>query len=240
MNKRKKLKDIILLSTTGLVLLFILIFCIINWHVVLDIFLSVISSASVMREYMLSIGIVGVIAIMLVMIVLYFFPVVSSIPLQIASLIAYGLLGGTIISCLSVAIGSQLFYLFGKNFETFYSESHRAKHKEVEKRIQNSNRSITLVLILAYFIPCIPYLIISSLARKSRMKWWKYTLFNTIGPIPGIFATLVLGKKVAASSALASVILLAAMIILVVLSFIYQEKLINFIFKPKKVGEENE
>ncbi|MCI5745456.1 MAG: VTT domain-containing protein [Erysipelotrichaceae bacterium] len=235
MNKKniKKL-DIFLLALTILIFAFIIFFCIFNWHLVIDLLNVIINGKDVVKDYMAQFNFVGVIAISLLIIFCFFFPFFSSLPLQIICLFSYGYIKGSIIVSLSIAIASQLLFILQKNMKSFiFSKKQKEKQRKIEERIKNSKRNINAVMALLYVIPCIPFLIISSIACRSNMKWWKYTLFTFLGPIPEVFVTLFLGEKVtSASSPILSFIILVFMILLVVLSLIFKDKLIYFIFKP--------
>ena len=61
MRNNKKQKYLILL-TVG-VLLIITVFSILNWEVIIHLFHEMISGVAIVKEYVLSLGIVGVIAI---------------------------------------------------------------------------------------------------------------------------------------------------------------------------------
>jgi uncharacterized membrane protein YdjX (TVP38/TMEM64 family) len=90
-------------------------------------------------------------------------------------------------------------------------------------------------MFIAYLAPFIPFMLIHTVAANSGMKWWKYSLVTLIGPIPDIFVTLWLGEKVTASSSpVVSFVILLFIIVCVVVSMIYKEKIVDFIFKPRK------
>lgn len=150
-----------------------------------------------------------------------FFPIVSSLPIQMLAIIAYGVWGATTIVALSFAIASQIVYLIDRNY-TYLTDSpkKRQKREELENKIKNSRLNIYVVLFLAYSVPGIPFLLISSVAAVSRIKWWKYTLFTLIGPIPEIVVTLLIGNQVVNSTPLASAIMLGVIITLVILSLL--------------------
>ena len=193
------------------------------------------NGTEVVKDYILSLGYKAVVAMMLLMILLFFFPIVSSLPIQMLAIIAYGVWGATTIVALSFAIASQIVYLINRNY-TYLTDSpkKRQKREELENKIKNSQLNIYVVLFLAYSVPGIPFLLISSVAAVSRIKWWKYTLFTLIGPIPEIVVTLLIGNQVVNSTPLASAIMLGVIITLVILSLLFNDKIVDFVFRPKK------
>lgn len=237
---KNKKEQILLLLTIG-ILLTVAIFAVYNWGTVLHLFKEMIAGVSIVKEYVLSLGIVGVLSIGLIIIICFFFPVISSIPVQLASSISYGLPFGIVHVMLSVFLASQLAFLFTRTIRIFQSPKQREKQLQMEQTIQNSSRSIEMFLLLAYLAPFVPFLLIHLVAANSGMKWRKYALITLFGPLPDIVVTLWLGEKVTtASTPIASFTILLLIIGCVVLSLIYKEKIVNWIFKPQKAKEHSD
>ena len=229
----KKEKAIIII--TAIILTAIIIFSIFNWDTIIYLFKQVSSGAVVVKEYVLSLGITGVIAMTIIIIVCFFFPFISSVPIQLTSAISYGLWWGLLHVTLSIFIASQLAFLFTKSTLFLSSKKKREEHRVMEQKIKNSKRSIYYFLFLAYLAPFVPFLIIHMVAADSGMKWWKYALVTLFGPIPDIIVTLWAGVKITTSSSpIISYIILVLIIIIVVLSMVYKNKLVDFIFTPKE------
>lgn len=233
-------KEITIVIITALILTALIVFSIINWEVIIYLFEQVSSGADVVQDYILSLGIVGVIAMSIVMIVCFFFPFISSVPIQLASAVSYGLWGGFIHVAISFFIASQLLFLFSKSTLFLSSKKKREEHLLMEEKIKNSKRSIYYFLFLAYLAPFVPFMVIHSIAAESGMKWWKYALITLLGPIPDIIVTLWAGVKITTSSSpIVSYIILIVIILIVVLTIVFKNKLIDWIFTPKE-KEENE
>ena len=235
-KKAIKQKDIVILVVTIAILLAIVLLCAFNWPLVANLFELIVKGKTVVQDYVLSFGILGEAVIAVMLIFCFFFPFISSLPLQILCVISYGVWHATIFISIVLALASQLLYLLEKNFKTFfYTQKQHKKQAEIEARIRNSSRNINWIMVLLYIVPCIPFLIISSIASRSNMPWWKYTLFTAIGPIPEVIVTLVLGNQLTSNySPVWSMIVLVIMIAIVVLSLIFKDKMIYWLFKPKK------
>ncbi len=229
MSKKEKLIIII----TGSLLAAVIIFSIFNWSTITYLFKEVSSGTVVVKDYVLSLGITGVIAMSIIMIACFFFPFLSSVPIQLTSAISYGFWGGFIHVTLSIFIASQLAFLLTKSTLVLSSPKKKEEQRLMEEKIKNSKRSIYYFLFLAYLAPFIPFLVIHMVAANSGMKWWKYALVTLFGPIPDILVTLWAGVKITTSSPIVAYIILVAIIIIVVLSMIYKNKLVDLIFKPK-------
>ena len=236
-NKKDiKKKDIAILVITIAIILAIILLCAFNWPLVINLFGLIVQGKEIVQDYILSFGVWGAIVIAIMLMFCFFFPFISSLPLQILCVMSYGIWWGTLLICIVLALASQLLFLLEKNFKTFfYSKKQRKKQEDIEARIKNSSRNINWVMVLLYIVPCIPFLVISSIACRSNMRWWKYTLFTAIGPIPEVIVTLFLGDQLTGNAdPVWSVIVLVVMIAIVILSLVFKDKMIYWIFKPKK------
>ena len=229
MNKKEKL----IITITGLVLASFIIFSIFNWSTIAYLFSQVSSGTVIVKEYVLSLGITGVIAMSFVMIICFFFPFISPVPIQLTSAVSYGLGLGFIHVTLSIFIASQLAYLFTKTTLVVSSKKKKEEQRLMEEKIKNSKRSIYYFLFLAYLAPFVPFLVIHMVAANSGMKWWKYALVTLLGPIPDIIVTLWAGVKITTASPIVAYIILMVIIVIVILSMVYKNKLVDLIFTTK-------
>lgn len=228
-------KELVLIIITAVVLVGIAIFSLINWSIIKFLFTQLFEGVDILKEYVLDLGIIGFISMSIIIIFCFFFPFISSLPIQLTSALSYGLWFGLLHVVLSVFIANQILFLITKDVRFFSSKKKRQEHLLLEEKIKNSNRSIYFVLFLAYLAPFLPFLIIHTVAADSGMKWWKYTLVTLLGPIPDIFCTLWVGVKITNSSSPAfSFGLLLIILTIIVLSMIFKNKLVDFIFTPKK------
>lgn len=233
----KKERTIIII--TALILIAILVFSLFNWSTISYLFKQISSGADIVKEYVLSLGVTGVIAMSIVIIVCFFFPFISSVPIQLASAVSYGLLWGVVHVTLSIFVASQLAFLFTKSTLFLSSKKKKEEHRLMEEKIKNSNRSIYYFLFLAYLAPFVPFLIIHMVAADSGMKWWKYAIVTLLGPIPDIVITLWAGVKITTSSSpITSYVILMVIIAIVVLSMVYKKKLVDLIFTPKEKNKD--
>ena len=233
-NKKEK---ILMLLTAG-ILLAIGIFAACNWSDFLHLFKEMVTGVEIVRENILDLGVAGVLIISLIIIICFFFPVISSIPVQLASVVAYGLPCAIVHVTLSVFVASQISFLLVRCFRVFQSPKQRKKQEEMEEKIRNSRRSIMAFVVLAYLAPFVPFLLIHIVAANSGMKWWKYALVTLIGPIFDVVCTLYIGAKIATtSSPVTSLVVLLLVIGCVSLALIYKEKIIDWVFLPKEESE---
>ena len=236
---RTSKKEKILLFVTAAVLLALGIIAACNWSAFVMLFKEMVTGVEIVRETILDLGIAGILIISLIIIVCFFFPLISSIPVQLASVVAYGLPCAIVHVSLSVFVASQIAFLLVRCFRIFQSPKQRKKQEEMEEKIRNSSRSIMMFLVLAYLAPFVPFMLIHIVAANSGMKWWKYALVTLLGPLPDVVVTLYLGAKIATTSSPAtSLVVLLLVIGCIALSLIYKEKIIDWVFAPKKESEE--
>ena len=231
-------KEKYLLLITVIVLAAIATFAVWNWSSFLRLFQEMVSGVEIVRENILDMGLAGVLIISLIIVICFFFPVISSIPVQLASVVAYGLPFAIAHVSLSVFIASQIAFLLVRCFRVFQSPKQRKKQEEMEAKIRNSKRSILTFLVLAYLAPFVPFMLIHIVAANSGMRWWKYALVTLLGPLPDVVVTLFLGSKIATTtSPVTSLIVLLLVIGCVSLSLIYKGKIIDWIFLSKEERE---
>ena len=231
----KNKKERLLVLLTFLILLIVAVFSYLNRETLVYLFKQMVTGVSIVKEYVQSLGLMGILAMSLIIIVCFFFPVVSSVPIQLASSITYGLPFGFLHVVISIFLASQLAFLFTRTFRVFQSPRQRQKQLEMEEKIRGSSRSILYFLFLAYLAPFVPFFLIHMVAANSGMKWWKYSLVTLLGPMPDVIVTLWLGEKVVhAPNPIVSYGMLLLIVVCVALSMIYREKLIDWIFQPRK------
>lgn len=236
----KNRKEIYLLLLTLAVLLTGVIFSILNWNTITHLFHEMVSGVAIVEDYIQSLGLVGFFAISLIIIICFFFPVISSVPVQLASAISYGLPIGILHVLFSIFLASQLIFLFTRVTRIFQGPKQRKKQQELEDKINSSNRSILHFLILAYLAPFVPFFLIHTVAANSGMRWRTYSLVTLLGPVPDVVITLWLGEKITStSSPIVSYVILMLIIACVILSLIYKEKVIDMVFKPRKGGSKS-
>ncbi len=232
-------KDKLLLILSAAILVGVTAFLIIFWDTAYSIIEKLLTGVDIVGDYIRAFGAVGIIVMMLIIIVCFFFPVVSSLPIQVACGITYGILGGGAIILGALFIATQLLYLFRQNAKFFSSERHLKKKAELEALIHGSDRNIYFALIVAYLLPAVPFLVISNLAA-SGLKYPKYTLVTLLGMIPDVLTTIFVGEKLLSSSPTASIVTLIAIIVIIALSIIFNDRLVAWVFAPKKKEDEQD
>ena len=184
-----KKKDLILIAITIVLILGITIFAIEYWNVVYSLLSLLISKTELVKDFIQGYGWISRIVLFLIIVSCFFFPVISSLPAQIALGMTYGLLEGSIIVSLAFFTASQIYYLIRKDINIIRPKR-QIKEKELKEKINNSSVNIHVALLIAYIAPFIPFILISSLAYDGLKKYWQYFLYTLIGPIGEVVFTL--------------------------------------------------
>jgi len=148
-------------------------------------------------------------------------------PLQIISGIILNPIYAFITILLGVILGNFLMWVLVKKgmANNSYYNKQLEKYEEL-----NEPETLSKKIILLYLLPVISYGIIAYTCAKSKMKYTKYFLITTIGPIPSIIVSVTLGQLAISESLF--IILVLALIILSFLTFKYY-KYLHKIFKKK-------
>lgn len=235
-------KDKALLCALAVVVAVIVTFVLIYWDDCYTLLMDLIKNGTpAAREYIQSFGWVGVILIGFCVILCFFVPILPSALFQLTAGIAYGWWKGTILCVVAFALASQLLWLFRKNILIFSGEKTKQKSEKIRQQIQESKLGIHRAMIVSYAVPFIPFLLISSLAVEG-LNYKHYTFYTTLGPVGEVLITILMGEAMLNSSPVASVIAMLFLICVIVLSFAFKQRIINFLFRPreKKVKQPKE
>ena len=148
-------------------------------------------------------------------------PFLPGEPIQVLAGIAFGFPIGIACCVAGLFMGSSviflLYKLYGNKVRKYF-----VKNLQLDlDTISRSNR-ITLILLLLYFVPAIPYGMICFFAASMDTKYGKYILVNLLGAVPSLCIGVALGHMTIASSWIFS---LCVFVILAVLLFmIFQKK----------------
>ncbi len=236
--ERLSYKDKLILIITAILVLVLLICAVIFWDDFYRFFDIIIQGSGNVGKYVRDLGYIGVLLLGGSIFIIYLIPVLSSVVFQMTAGLAYGVLLGTVLVGISIGLGSQLVYLFYRNYKILSNPKRSAKLVKLQQQIADSGRSVPMVLFISYFIPGIPFVMVSTIGAVSGIKYWKYFLLTFFGPWLEIAFTVALGRALVAISPIATMILVVVLLTLIVLSFVFRDKIINTIFTPQKGGVE--
>lgn len=162
-----------------------------------------------------------IIVLSMLQVVLTFLP---SEPTQVLSGISYGLGYGLLWCMIGVVIGNTIIYvlyrIYGDKLDKYFH-----KNIMVDFEVLRHSKRITLLILILYFLPAIPYgLICFFTATVNNKNYPKYFVLTTLGSIPSELMGVAIGHVAINESWIISVILFVVLVVLIVLMYVYRDK----------------
>jgi uncharacterized membrane protein YdjX (TVP38/TMEM64 family) len=150
---------------------------------------------------------------------------------QIAGGYLFGWFAGFLLSIAGIGIGSVFnFYvgrLWGKGILKLVSGE---KGLDEAEKLFSSPR-VMLIGFLLFLIPAIPKDAVCYIAGFSKIKLQQFVLFSSLGRLPGIIGSAIIGASAAQRNWLLSIILFSVSVLLFLLGMIFQKKLLTLMEK---------
>ncbi|MBQ9124402.1 MAG: TVP38/TMEM64 family protein [Acholeplasmatales bacterium] len=184
-------------------------------------------------------GLAGII-ILLVQILQVILTVIPSGPIVIISGILFNPVIAIIICLVGQTIGSIIVYLLvktlGYRFIALFFDPESIKNSKLLK-----NEVRCKVLMVGYMlIPGLPKDIIAFIAPFTKIKLKDFIIISFFGRLPMTIVTVLLGTSILAGSMPLAITLTCICILLALLCFIFQNKIINFLEKRGSKNEEKQ
>ncbi len=149
------------------------------------------------------------------------FTFVPSEPVQVLSGMSFGFWKGGAVCVAGVVVGNIIIYILYKIYGqrlTRYFEN----NVEFDFELARTSTKITLIILILYVLPAIPYGLICFFAASLNIKFPKYIILTTIGTIPSELMGVGFGHVAIASSWIISLIVFLVLIVLLILLFKYK------------------
>lgn len=151
------------------------------------------------------------IAVQVVQVVIFIIP--GEVP-QIASGYLFGIAGGLALTSLGIAIGSGIAFLASRLLGIeFLSAILRREQLDRMRQVAASPRA-TITFFLFFLIPGIPKDILCYVAGLSRMRFIVFIVISTVGRLPGIVGSVVMGDAAAGERWLFAGVVMALAVVL--------------------------
>lgn len=154
---------------------------------------------------------------------------IPGIAIQFAGGMVFGVFLGVIYSLLGITIGSLIVFavsrIWGKKGMALFvkEETYRKFQYVTDSRIAG------IVTFLLFLIPGLPKDVFVYILGLSSISMKKFLLFSTLGRLPGILGSCVLGYTYLTGQTGLAVIILAVSLLFCLLSVKYKDKIIAFI-----------
>jgi len=171
-----------------------------------------------MQETLRDFGIRGYITVAILAMLQVICTFLPAEPIQVLAGITFGFPVGLLCCWFGVFLGNTAIYLLQKTYgDKLRSFFIRKFHLDLEK-IAASNKS-TLIILILYFLPAIPYGMIAFFASGIGLRYRRYTAITMLGALPSVCIGVGLGYMAFASHWLVTVCILVVLIaILIVVS----------------------
>ncbi len=174
-----------------------------------------------LRSTLSSLGVKGYVTIALLSMLQVVFTFVPSEPVQVLSGMSFGFWRGGAICIAGVVLGNIVIYVLYKIYGQRLTE-YFENNVEFDFELARTSSKVTLIILILYVLPAIPYGLICFFAASLNIKFPKYILLTTIGTIPSELLGVGFGHVAIASSWIVSIIVLLVLIALLVLLFKYK------------------
>lgn len=182
-------------------------------------------TAEEIRETTRAFGARGVISVGLLaalQVVLMFFP---AEPLHVIAGAGYGLLPGVLICVAGVFIGNTVIYVLYKIFGSRLTEYYKNNIK-IDWSSARTARGLTLIVLLLYVLPAIPYGIICVFAASCGLKFPQYTWVTLVGTVPSAFLDVAVGHIAVSTGLITAVIIFVLIVVLIIVLAVNRDKLV--------------
>ncbi|MBQ7045255.1 MAG: VTT domain-containing protein [Clostridia bacterium] len=145
-------------------------------------------------------------------------------PVQVLAGITFGFYIGFLCCIIGVFIGNTVIFLLHKSFGNKLSGYFVKKLRLDLNKIAKSKKCVLIIFIL-YFLPAISYGMICFFAASTRMRYKRFLLVTMLGALPSVCIGVGLGHMAIASNYIISIVVFAVLILLLILMFIFRERL---------------
>lgn len=176
------------------------------------------------REIAQRFGVRGIISIGLLsmlQVVMMFLP---AEPVQVVAGVSYGLGYGLLICTAGVLVGNTIIYICYKVFGTRMREYY-SKKVDLDFSSAKTVRGISLVVLIMYILPAIPYGMICFFAASMGLKYPRYIILTVLGSIPSILIGVALGHLAITASIIWAAVVFVILIVIIIIIMIKKDKL---------------
>lgn len=177
------------------------------------------------REIAQKFGVRGIISIGLLSMLQVIMMFLPAEPVQVVAGVSYGLGYGLLICLAGVFVGNTLIYIaykiFGKRMSEYYS-----RKIDIDWSSAKTVWGISLVVLLLYIMPAIPYGMICFFAASTNLKYPRYIILTVIGSAPSILIGVALGHLAITESIVWAAVVFAVLVAVIIVILIKKDKLI--------------
>ncbi|MCH5180162.1 MAG: VTT domain-containing protein [Erysipelotrichales bacterium] len=178
------------------------------------------------REIAQQFGVRGVLFVGFASMLQVIFMFLPAEPVQVIAGVSYGLWYGILICIIGVFVGNTIIYICYKIFGT---KMHDYYSRKVNIDFDNAKtvRSITLIVLILYLLPAIPYGMICFFAASMGLKYHRYIILTILGALPSVLIGVSLGHLAITASIIWAAIIFGILLIIIIFMIVKREALFN-------------
>jgi len=189
--KKKKVINVVVILAVVIIFAFAIIYLL---PVMKDI--STKEGQIAFKEKIDSLGLVGLLILLLLQIAQIFFVVIPGEPLEIIAGMCYGSVGGTIFITISVLLTTTLIFLLVKKYgkKLIYESFSKEKIDKIENsKIFKNPKKVEIIMIILFLIPGTPKDLLVYIGGLLPIKPLRFILISSFARFPSVISSTILG-----------------------------------------------
>ena len=158
-------------------------------------------------------GIKGYVTVTVLAMLQVVFAFLPAEPVQVLAGLAFGFPIGLLCCLVGVILGNTIIFCLFKTYGNSIKEYFVRKISVDMDKVASSNR-VTLIILILYFLPAIPYGMICFMAASLGMKYRRYIATTVTGAFPSICIGIAFGYMAGATSWIVSVVVFSVILVL--------------------------
>jgi uncharacterized membrane protein YdjX (TVP38/TMEM64 family) len=168
-------------------------------------------------------GYLTIVILSMLQVILMFLP---AEPVQVLAGLSFGIPVGLLCCITGVILGFTVIFIAYKIYGERISK-HFDKKLDIDIREYGNSGILTLVVLILYFLPAIPYGMICFVCATMKMKYGRYILINTLGAIPSELIGIALGHMAMSTSWITSLVVFIVLMVLLGVVMSRREKIMD-------------
>lgn len=167
-------------------------------------------------------GVISIGLLSMLQVVLMFLP---AEPVQVIAGVSYGLWYGLLLCTAGVFVGNTVIYIgykvFGKRMSEYYS-----KKIDIDWGNAKTVRGISLIVLILYILPAVPYGMICFFAASMGLKYPRYIILTVLGAVPSVLIGVALGHLAIEASLIWAAVVFVILVAIIIVIMIKRDKLV--------------
>ena len=158
------------------------------------------------REWVKNKGIVGQLIFIFIVVLQVVVAIIPGEPFEIGAGYAFGLIRGTILFYIGVAIGGALVFWLSRKFGNKVLEVFFSREKIDGMKFLKNSESNKLLFFIIFALPGTPKDLLSYYAGLTKMSFADWMLISLVGRIPSVMTSIICGNQLGESRYLSAII----------------------------------